>query len=95
MKLIKKLIVLAFWEKDGVTALEDGLDMTGVIGWDILGEGITWWVFEAILIVLAEVNTCEFGLRILNGCDLLSVLGDDNVTRLRGCVPIINKHFLV
>ena len=29
MKLIKKLIVLAFWEKDGVTALEDGLDTAG------------------------------------------------------------------
>ena len=46
MKLIKKLIVSAFWEKDGVTGLEDGLETAGVIGRDILGEGITWGVFE-------------------------------------------------
>ena len=90
MKLIKKLIVSAFWEKDGVTALEDGLDTAGVIGRDILGEGITWWVFEAVLVVLAEVDTCEFGLGILDGCDLLGVLGDDEVTTLGGCAPRIN-----
>ena len=90
MKLIKKLIVSAFWEKDGVTALEGGLDTAGVVGRDILGEGISWWVFEAVLVVLAEVETCEFGLVILNGCDLLGVLGDDDVTTLGDCTPRIN-----
>ena len=90
MKLIKKLIVLEFWEKNSITALENGLDTAGVIRRDILGEGITWWVFEAVLVVLAEVNTCEFGLGILNGCDLLSVLGDNDVIMLGGCAPRIN-----
>ena len=95
MKLIKKLIVSAFWKKDGVTGLEDGLDTVGVIGWDILGEGVTRGGFEAVLAVLAEVGTCEFGLGILDGWDLLGVLGDDDVTTLGGGAPRINKHFLV
>ena len=87
MKLIKKLIVSAFWEKDGVTAPENGLNTAGVIERDILGEGITQGVFKAVLIVLAEVNTCEFGLGILDSCDLLGLLGDDDVTMLGGCAP--------
>jgi hypothetical protein len=95
MKLIKKLIVSAFWEKDGVTGLEDGLETAGVVGRDILGEGITRGVFESVLTVLAEVGTCEFGLGILDGWDLLGVLGDDDVTTLGGGAPRINKHFLV
>ena len=94
MKLIKKLIVLVFWEKDGVTGLEDSLEMAGVIGRDILG-GVTRGGFEAVLAVLAEVGTCEVGLGILNGWDLLGVLGDDDVTTLGGGAPRINKHFLV
>ena len=92
MKLIKKLIVSAFWKKDGVTGLEDGLDTVGVIGRDILGEGVTREGFEAVLAVLAEVDTCEFGLGILDGWDLLGVLGDNDVTTLKGA-PRINKHF--
>ena len=64
--------------------------LASVIERDILGEGITWWVFEAVLVVLAEVNTCEFGLGILDGCDLLGVLGDDEATTLGGCAPRIN-----
>jgi hypothetical protein len=48
-----------------------------------------------VLAVLAEVGTCEFGLGILDGCDLLGILGDDDVTTLGGGAPRINKHFLV
>ena len=49
-----------------------GLDTAGVVGRDILDEGIARGIFEA---VPAETDTCEceIGLGILDGCVLLDV----------------------
>jgi hypothetical protein len=99
------LITFAFCEKEGivgVTGLEvggvsivdgvTGLDTAGVVECDTLGRGIVsrLRIFEAVLAVLAEADTCECetGLGILDGCDLLGVLGT-----LGGRAPRINKHF--
>jgi hypothetical protein len=82
--------MLALCEKEGrvvVTGLEiPGISRDGVVGPDILGEGIVRGIFEAVLAVLAKADTCEYeiDLGILNGCDLLGVLGDDDVTTLGG-----------
>ena len=76
--------MLALCEKEGrvgVTGLEiSGVLRDGVIGRDILGKVITRGIFEvvpALEEVLVETGTCEceIGLRILDDCDLLGVLG--------------------
>ena len=96
MKLIKKLIVSAFWEKDGVTGLEDGLETAGVAGRDILGEGSPRGIFEVVpdSEVLAD-DDATFGLGILDGCDLLGILGDIMFALANRCFPRNNKHFFL
>ena len=95
MKLIKKLIVSAFWEKDGVIGLEGSLDTAGVVEREVFSRlGFSQGIFEVVPDpeVFAD-DDVTFGLGILDGCDLLSVLGDVTFALLNHCFPRNNKHF--
>jgi len=95
MKLIKKLIVSAFWEKDSVTDLEGDLDTAGVVEREVFSRlGFPRGIFEVVPDpeVFAD-DDATFGLGILDGCDLLDVLGGDTFALLNRCFPRNNKHF--
>lgn len=94
MKLIKKLIVSAFWENEGVDP-EDGLDTEGVVGCEVfLRLGFPQGIFEVVPDpeVFAD-DDATFGLGIFDGCDLLGILGDVTFALLNRCFSRNNKHF--
>ena len=91
------------FEKWGVIGLEPEEGTEGVIGHDLLGEGIAQGIFKAVPVLEAVLDpkvladdVATIGLGILDCCDLLGVLDVVVPTliapTLWRCLPRNNKH---